>query len=106
MDSLLWMDSLTRAPSPAQFVKQISITIKFLSNEANKDTGPASNFEIMVANGQIERQIGTVLLDFEVADIQDCFIVLKTVFNPRFGWCFLQNRNVLNNFRQAIITFP
>ena len=47
----------------------------------------------MVANGQLERPIGTVLLQFEVADFQfqENFIVMKVLPNPLIGLCFLQD---------------
>ena len=62
----------------------------------------------MVANGQLERPIGTVLLEFEVADFQfqENFIVMKTLPNPLIGLCFLQRHNALFDIRQGIITFP
>ena len=65
LDGLFDTGALTSAISEADLNK-----IKLLSNEAIKDTGPAPNFQIMVANGQLERPIGTVLLEFEVADFQ------------------------------------
>ena len=79
------MDSLILAPLQEDLNK-----IKLLSNEAIKDTGLAPNFQIMVANGQLERPIGTVLLQFEVADFQfqENFIVMKVLPNPLFGPCF------------------
>ena len=62
----------------------------------------------MVANGQLERTIVTVLLEFEVADFQfhENFIVMKTLPNPLIGLCFLQRHNALFDIRQGIITFP
>ena len=39
--------------------------VKLLANEAITETGPPTNFQIMVANGQLEVPIGTVLLEFE-----------------------------------------
>ena len=62
----------------------------------------------MVANGQLERPIGTVLLEFEVADFQfqENFIVMKTLPNPLIGLCFLQRHNALFDIRQGKITFP
>ena len=62
----------------------------------------------MVANGQLERPIGTVLLEFEVAafQFQENFILMKTLPNPLIGLCFLQRHNALFDIRQGIITFP
>ena len=74
------MDSDTGALTSATSEEDLN-KIKLLSNGAIKDTGPAPNFQIMVANGQLERPIGTVLLQFEVADFQfqENFIVMKVL---------------------------
>ena len=63
LDGLIDTGALTSAIFEADHNK-----IKLLSNEAIKDSGPAPNFQIMVANGQLEGPIGTVLLEFEVED--------------------------------------
>ena len=103
LDGLIDTGALTSAISEEDLNK-----IKLLSNEAIKDTGPAPNFQIMVANGQLERPIGTVLLQFEVADFQfqENFIVMKVLPNPIIGLCFLQRHNAMFDIRQGIITFP
>ena len=103
LDGLIDTGALTSAISEKDLNK-----IKLLSNEAIKDTGPAPNFQIMVANGQLERPIGTVLLQFEVADFQfqEDFIVMKVLPNPLIGLCFLQRHNAMFDIRQGIITFP
>ena len=103
LDGLIDTGALTSAISEEDLNK-----IKLLSNEAIKDTGPAPNFQIMVANGQLERPIGTVLLQFEVADFQfqENFIVIKVLPNPLIGLCFLQRHNAMFDIRLGIITFP
>ena len=103
LDGLIDTGALTSAISEEDLNK-----IKLLSNEAIRDTGPAPNFQIMVANGQLERPIGTVLLQFEVADFQfqENFIVMKVLPNPLIGLCFLQRHNAMFDIRQGIITFP
>ena len=103
LDGLIDTGALTSAISEADLNK-----IKLLSNEAIKDTGPAPNFQIMVANCPLERPIGRVLLEFEVADFQyqKNFIVMKTLPNPLIGLCFLQRHNALFDIRQGILTFP
>ena len=62
----------------------------------------------MVANGQLEIPIGTVLLEFEVVDFQfkENFIIMKVLPNPLIGLCFLQRNNVIFDVRQGILTFP
>ena len=103
LDGLIDTSALTSAISEADLNKK-----KLLANEAIKDTGPVPNFPIMVADSQLERPIGTVLLEFEVADFQfqENFIVMKTLPNPLIGLCFLQRHNALFDVRQEIITFP
>ena len=65
LDGLIDTGALTSAISEADLNKN-----KLLPNEAIKDTSSAPNFLIMAANGQLERPIGAVLLEFEVADFQ------------------------------------
>ena len=86
LDGLIDTRALTSAISEEDLNK-----IKLLSNEAIKDIGPAPNFQIMVANGQLERPIGTVLLQFEVADFQfqENFIVMKVLPNPLITFPYL-----------------
>ena len=88
-------DTVASAISEADLNK-----IKLLSNEAIKDTGPAPNFQIMVANGQNDCPIGTVLLELEVADFQfqENFIVMKKPPNPLIGLCFLQDTMLFLTF--------
>ena len=103
LDGLIDTGALTSAISEADLNK-----MKLLSNEAIKDSGPAPNFQIMVAIGQIERPIGTVLLESEVADFQfqEIFIVMKILPNSLIGLSFLQRHKALFNIRQGIITIP
>ena len=78
-DGLIDTGALTSAISDADLNK-----IKLLSNSSIIDTGPAPNFQIMVANGQLENPIGTVELRFEVADFEfrERFIIMKTLPHP------------------------
>ena len=103
IDGLVDTGALTSAISEADLNK-----IKLLSNESIKDTGPAPNFQIMVANGQLENPIGTVELQFEVADFEfrERFILMKVLPHPLIGLCFLQKNNAIFDVRQGILTFP
>ena len=82
--------------------------IKLLAPEAITDTGPAPNFQIMVANGQLETPIGTVCLTFEVADFmfKENFIVMKVLPNPLIGLCFFKRNNASFDIRQGVLPFP
>ena len=45
-----------------------------------------------IFKSKLERPIGTVILEFEVADVQfqENFFVMRTLPNPLIGLCFLQ----------------
>jgi len=79
IDGLIDTGALTSAVSEADLNK-----IKLLSSDAILDTGPPPNFQIMVANGQLENPIGTVQLKFEVADMEfrERFIIMKLLRTP------------------------
>ena len=61
--------------------------IKLLAPEAISGTGPAPNFQIRVANGQLETSNGKVCLSFEEADFmfKENFFIIKVVPNPLIG---------------------
>ena len=103
LDGLIDTGALTSAISEQDLNK-----IKLLANEAIKETGPPPNFQIMVANGQLEVPIGTVLLEFEVADfmLKENFIIMKNLPNPLIGLCFLRRNNAIFDVTQGILTFP
>ena len=102
-DGLIDTGALTSAISEQDLNK-----IKLPANEAIKETGPPPNFQIMVANGQQEVPIDTVLLEFEVADfiLKKNFIIMKTLPNPLIGLCFLRRNNAFFDVTQDILTFP
>ena len=70
--------------------------------------GPAPNFQIMVAYGQLETPKSTVELKFEVGDIDfyEIFIVLEKLTSPLVGLSFLQRNNTILDMRQGILNFP
>ena len=88
--------------------EQVLNEIKLLANEPIKETGPQPNFQIKVANLHLEVSIGTVLLEFEVADfmLRENFIVMKNLPNPPIGLCFLRRKNAIFDVTQGILVFP
>ena len=103
LDGLIDTGALTSAMSEQELNQ-----IKLLAPEAITDTGPAPNFQMMAANGQLETPIGTVCLTFEVADFmfKENFIVMKVLPNPLIGLCLLKRNNAIFDIRQGILTFP
>ena len=70
--------------------------------------GPPPEFQIMVANGQLEAPIATVELQFEVGDIifSEKFIVMTNLTSPLIGLLFLQRNSTILDMRQGILNFP
>ena len=62
----------------------------------------------MMVNGQLEKPIGTVLLELEVADfmLRENFIIMKHLLSPLIGLCFLRRNNAIFDATQGILTFP
>ena len=69
--------------------------------------GSPPEFQIMVANGQLETPIATVELQFEVGDItfREKFIVMTNLTNPLIGLLFLQRNSTIFNMRLELSYF-
>ena len=70
--------------------------------------GPPPEFQILVANGQLEAPIATVELQFEVGDItlREKFIIMTNLTSPLIGLLFPQRNSTLLDIRQGILNFP
>ena len=70
--------------------------------------GPPPNFQIMVANGQLEIPKSTIELKFKVGDIEfhEIFIVMEHLTGPIIGLMFLQRNHTVLDMRQGILNFP
>ena len=82
--------------------------IRLLAPQSIVKEGPAPNFQIMVANGQLETPKSTVELKFEVGDIEfhEFFIVMEKLTNTLIGLSFLQRNNTILDMRQGVLNFP
>ena len=86
LDGLVDTGALSRAIPEADLRK-----IRLLAPQSIVKEGPAPNFQIMVANGQLETPKSTVELKFEVGDIEfhEIFIVMEKLTSPLIGLSFL-----------------
>ena len=82
--------------------------IRLLAPQSIVKEGPAPNFQIMVANGQLETPKSTVELKFEVGDLEfhEIFIVMEKLTSPLIGLSFLQRNNTILDMRQGVLNFP
>ena len=70
--------------------------------------GPPPEFQIMVANGQLEAPIATLEMQLEISDItyRENFIVLTNLTSPLIGLLFLKRNRTILDMRQGILNFP
>ena len=103
IDGLIDTGALSSAIPEADLRK-----IRLLAPHTILNEGPPPEFQIMVANGQLEAPIATVELKFEVSDItfREKFIVMTNLTSPLIGLLFLQRNSTLFDMRQEILNFP
>ena len=66
------------------------------------------NFQIQVANGQLEKPLSTATLKFEIGDnsFVEHFIVMKKLTGPIIGLHFMRNNSVVIDTTHGLIHFP
>ena len=103
IDGLLDTGALSSAIPEADLRK-----IRLLAPHTILNEGPPPEFQIMVANGQLEAPIATVEMQFEVSDItfRENFIVMTNLKSPLIGLLFLQPNSAILDMRQGIQNFP
>ena len=102
LDGLVDTGALSSAIPEADLRK-----IRLLAPQSIVKEGPAPNFQIMVANGQLETPKSTVELKFEVGDIKfhEIFIVMEKLTSSLIGLSFLQRNNTILDMRQGVLNF-
>ena len=82
--------------------------VRLLAPHTILNENPSPEFQIMVANGQLEAPIATVELKFEVGDFifREKFIVMINLTSPLIGLLFLQRNSTILDMRQGILNFP
>ena len=103
IDGLMDTAALSSANPEANLRK-----FRLLAPHTILNEGPPPEFQIMVANGQLEAPIATVELQFEVGDItfREKFIVMTNLTSPMIGLLFLQRNSTILDMRQGILNFP
>ena len=66
------------------------------------------NFQIQVANGQLEKPVSTATLKFEIGDnsFAEHFVVMKKLTGPIIGLHFMRNNSVVIDTTHGLIHFP
>ena len=102
-DGLIDTGALSSAIPEANLSK-----IRLLAPHTLLNEGPPPEFQIVVANGQLEAPIATVELQFEVGDIKlrEKFLVVTNLTSPLIGLLFLQRNSTILDMRQRNLNFP
>ena len=89
------------AQDDLQMIKQ-----KAPNNILKIDNPP--NFQIQVANGQLEKPLSTATLKFEIGDnsFAEHFVVMKKITGPIIGLHFMRNNSVVIDTTHGLIHFP
>ena len=103
IDGLIDTGALSTAFAEADLSK-----IRLLAPHTILNEGPSPEFQIMVANGQIEAPIATVELHIGVGDIafRENFIVMTNLTSSLIGLLFLQRHSTILDMRKGIVIFP
>ena len=103
LDGLVDTGALSSAIPEADLRK-----IRLLAPQSIVKEGPAPNFQIMGAIGQVETPKSTVELKFEVGAIEfhEIIIVMEKLTSPLIGLSFLQRNNTFLDMRQGVLNFP
>ena len=66
------------------------------------------NFQIPVANGQLEKPLSKATLKFEIGDISvaEHFVVMKKLTGQKIGLHFMRNNSVVIDTTHGLIHFP
>ena len=102
IDGLIDTGALSSATPEADLRK-----IRLLAPHTILNEGPPPEFQIMVANGQLEAPIATVELQFQVGDntFREKFIVMTNITSPLIGLLFLQRNSTILDIHQGILNF-
>ena len=103
------LDGLVDTGALSSAIPEVDLhKIHLLAPQSNAKEGPAPNFQILVANGQLETPKSTVNLKFEVSDIEfhEISIVLEKLASLLIGLFFLQRKNTILDMRQDVLNFP
>ena len=105
----LTLDSLVDTGTLSSAIPEEDLRkIQKLAPQSIVKEGPAPNFKILVANGQLKTPKSTVELKFEVGDIEfhEIFIVMEKLTSPLIGLSFLQRNNTILDMKQGVLNFP
>ena len=81
--------------------------IRLLCSQSVVRKGPPPNFQILVANEQLESQKSTKEMNFEINDLDfhEIIMVMENLTGPRIGLLFFQRNHTVLHMSQCILSF-
>ena len=105
----LTVDALVDSGAFVSAIAQFELDTKKqkASNNILKIDDPP-NFQIQVANGQLEKPLSTATLNIEIGDntFAEHFVVMKKLTGPIIGLLFMRNNSVVIDTTHGLIPFP
>ena len=108
-ESNLTVDALVDSGAFVSAIAQDDLeTIKQKSPNNILKIDDPPNFQIQVANGQLEKPLSTATLKFEIGDnsFAEHFVVMKKLTGPVIGLHFMRNNSVVIDTTHGVIHFP
>ena len=105
----LTVDALVDSGAFASAIAQVDLeTIKQKAPNNFLKIDDPPNFQIQVANGQLEKPSSTATLKFEIGDnsFAEHFVVMKKLTGPIIGLHFMRNNSVVIDTTDGLIHFP
>ena len=103
----LTVDALVDPGAFVSAITQIDLDTKKAPSKILKIDDPP-NFQIQVANGQLEKPLSTATVKFEIRDntFAEHFVVMKKLTRPGTGLHFMRNNGVVIDTTHGLIQFP
>ena len=108
-ENILTVDALVDSGAFVSSIAQGDLeTIKQKAPNNILKTDDHPNFQIQVANGQLEKPLSTATLKFEIGDksFAELFVVMKKQTGPIIGLHFMRNNSVVIDTTHGLIHFP
>ena len=108
-ENFLTVDALVDAGAIVSAIAQDELeTIKQKAPNNILKIDDSPNFQIQVANGQLEKPLSTATLKFEIGDksFAEHFVVMKKLTGPIFELHFMRKNSVVIDTTHGLIYFP
>ena len=106
LENVLTVDALVDSAAYVSAIAQTELNNKLPPTSSNTTT-PPPNFQILVANGQLEKQTQTTKLKFDIGDntFDEHVVVMKNLTGPNIGLHLMKHNSVVIDNTRGFIHF-